>query len=120
MEPPPISASRPARRSAAPHRGPQEGQGRLVRSGEHFHPHAGDRPDGVQGLLGVDDVAQGRRTEYVELLDVKVVQQGLVPRQHPAGHQDAAVGEHALLDISGQPAISFLFISSLKRRPSQW
>ena len=34
--------------------------------------------------------------------DVEVVQQSPVAGQGPAGHQDAAVGEDALLHIAGQ------------------
>ena len=87
---------------AAPHCGSQEGEGGLVRTGEHFHLHTGDRLNGLQGLLCVDDVAQGSGAEDMQIGNVEIIQQGLEAGQHPAGHQDTAVGQQAVFDVAGQ------------------
>ena len=50
----------------------------------------------------------------MDLVDVKIPQQRLEARQHPAGHQDPAVREHPVLDISRQPRHLFLIHQELE------
>ena len=106
-----------AGRSAASRGGALEGKRGLVRAGEDLHGQAGHLPYGLHSVLGVDNVAQRGGAEDVQVMEAEVIQQGAEPGQRPAGHQDAAVGERAVLDIACQPGHHFFVQQQLELRP---